>query len=85
LHEEKKKNDRKFEKLMKAIEGLEISKKTDKARPSKRVKTIDSTYSSQHNSIWSSVDDLGQEDSEINSGFVNMSTWFRLLTLRPNL
>jgi hypothetical protein len=28
---------------------------------------------------------LGQEDSEINSGFVNMSTWFRLLTLRPNL
>ena len=55
---------------MKAIEGLEISK--DENRPLKKVKTSDSTYSSQHDSLHSSVSDLQWQDSGNDSTMINM-------------
>lgn len=69
MNEEKKENDRKFEQLTKAIEGLEISRETNGL---KKVPTNDSTYSSQHDSSRSSISDLRRHENVGSSVLVNV-------------
>ena len=59
----------KFEKLMKAIKGLE----TDEISSLKKVETGDSTYSSQHNSIVWGIGDLGPQNSGTCSDVISMT------------